>query len=382
MGVTFGVVCQSLFTCNNNIQYSYGKNSWLVHSKFSQTDEFKSGNSHSGLTLFAFCVLVWDLLGAMHNLAQPLLLSLSPSFLLFLPLLSALSSPVSTLSPPLPPFLLYALQVYFTTWFPQCPPISLGHRCPPLEASAPCSVSPPPLPLPKPTNTPLPNQPPRAWPLCPHLSPPPCHRPNTAAPSRSCIAPLLPRCPCPLHHPCTVSPPLQHPHTLMPCHPPDQTPSTPHVCPTPLYTITGHSHPLLTPSPPRLPPLLLSLLPPLRPTPLPLCQTPRRLVHSLCTTPLVCPLHHQQRAAQVVVGACGGLRACMVPTPPPSSPAPDLDRFLGVRERGGRVKRGKAEGNQRVKRGREWERLVKSFSNELLFWSNKVRQFLGFRWKA
>lgn len=116
----------------------------------------------SGLTLFAFCVLVSDLLGAMHNLAQSLLLSLS----LPLPLSRTIVWPLFLYldsCPPPPPFLLYDLQVYFTTWFPQCPPISLGRRCPPLEASALCSVSPPlPLPPPKPSNTPPPSQPPLA----------------------------------------------------------------------------------------------------------------------------------------------------------------------------------------------------------------------------
>lgn len=233
---------------------------------------------------------------------------------------------LSTLSPsPFPPFL-YDLQVYFTTWFPQCPPISLGQRCPPLEASALCSVSPP-LPPPKPSSTPLPNQPPHAWPPCPHLCPSRCHRPSTAAHSRSCTALLLPRSPCPLHRPCTAPLPRQYPRTLTPCHPLGQTPSSPPVCPTPLSTIRELSHPSLSPSPPPLPPLLLCpLLPLLPPLSLPpLCQPPPPLVHLQCTTPLGCPLHHRP-AAQVVVGACGGHRACMAPSPPPSSPAPGLDR--------------------------------------------------------
>lgn len=279
------------------------------------------------MTLFAFCVLVEDLLGAMHNLAQSLLLSLSPSF--------SLSSHLYPPSRPplLPPFLLCDLQVYFTTWFPQCPPISLGRRCPPLEASALCSVSPPlPLPPPKPSSTSPPNQPPRALPPCPHLSLSPCPRHSTAASSQSFIALLLPRSPYPLFHPCTAPPPPlpPHPHILTPHHPLDQTPSIPPVCPTPLSTTREHIHRSLTQSlPPHLPRLLLSLLLlqllPSPPPPPPLCQPPPCLVHSQCTIPLGCPLHHQP-TAQVVAGACGGLRACMAPTQPPSSLAPDLDR--------------------------------------------------------
>ena len=75
----------------------------------------------SVLTL-AFCVLVSDLLAALHNPAQSLLLSLSPPTPLSRCLCHLCS--VSTLPPP--PFLHYDLQVYFTMWGPQCPPISLG----------------------------------------------------------------------------------------------------------------------------------------------------------------------------------------------------------------------------------------------------------------
>lgn len=252
-------------------------------------------------------------------------LSVPPPLALFATALSCLHSLALLLL--LPPFLLYDLQVYFTTWFPQCPPISLGQRSPPQEASTLCSVSPPPLPLPppKPSNTPLPSQPPRAWRPCPRLCPSRYPRPSTAARSQSCIAPLLPRSPCPLLHPCIASPPRRHPRTLTPQHLLDQTPSTPRVCPSPLSTIREHNHP--SPSHP-LPLLLLSLL--LHPFPLPLSQPPLPppLVHLQCTTPPVCPLRHRP-AVLVVLGACGGLRACMVPTPPPSSPAPDLDRVWG-----------------------------------------------------
>lgn len=205
-------------------------------------------------TCLALCT-TW--LSPCFSLCPPSSRSLCHLYLLSLP--SCLRSPTL----PLLPFLLYDLQVYFITWYPQCPPISLGQRSPPLEVSALCSVSPPlPLPPPKPSSTPLSNQPPRAWPLCPHLSHSPCPTASTAASSRSCIALLLPHSPCPLLHPCTVSrPPPQHPHTLTLCHPLDQTPSTPPVCPTPLSITREHSHPSLSPSPPPpLPPLLLSLL--------------------------------------------------------------------------------------------------------------------------
>lgn len=58
--------------------------------------------SHSELTLFAFCVLVEVLLGALHNLAQSTLLSLSPSLWLSSPHGSAPPTPCP-LSGPLPP---------------------------------------------------------------------------------------------------------------------------------------------------------------------------------------------------------------------------------------------------------------------------------------
>lgn len=55
----------------------------------------------SGLTLFALYVLVSDLLGALHNLAQPLLLSLSPTPCSFCH--CSLLSPLSRPPPPPPP---------------------------------------------------------------------------------------------------------------------------------------------------------------------------------------------------------------------------------------------------------------------------------------
>lgn len=213
-----------------------------------------------------------------------------PHFLaLYATIICSLFPSVSTLSPsPFLHFLLYDLQVYFTTWFPQCPPISLGRRCPPLEASALCSVSPPlPQPPPKPSSTQPPNQPPRAWPPGPHLSLSPSL--STAAPSQSCIALLLPHFLCPLHHPCTAFRPQQHPHTLTICLRLDQTHSTPPVCPTPPCTTRELSHHSLFPSPPphlfHLP-LFLLLWPLLPPCLLPLCLPPPRLVHLQCTTPL------------------------------------------------------------------------------------------------
>lgn len=261
--------------------------------------------------------------------------------------------PLSPLSGPSPllPFLLYDLQVYFTTWCPTCPPISLGRRSPPLEAAALCSVSPPlPLPPPKPSSTPLSKQPPHARPLCPHPSLSPCPRPSTAASSRSCTVLLHLHSACPLLPRSTAPhPPPQHPRTMMLCHPLDPT-STPPGHLTPPSTTREHSHPSLSLSPPPpLPPLRLSLLPlQLLPSPpLPVFQPlPPRPVHLRCTTPLGCPLRHRP-AAQAGVGACGGLRACMVPTPAPSSLAPDLDSVWRPAELGNRAE---GDGQKAIRR--------------------------------
>lgn len=221
-------------------------------------------------------------------------------------------------------FCCYNLQVYFTTWSPQGPPISLGQHCQLREASVLSSVSPPPPPPlllpPKLSSTPPPSQPPHAWLPCPLLSHSP--RLSTAAPRRSCTAPLLQLSPCPLLPLCTVLPPPQQPHILTPHHPPDQTPSIPLVSLISLTISRGRSHLSHSPTPPLPPPLLLCAL--LLPLP-PLCQPPPLLVRLQCTTLLVCPLLHPL-PAQVAVGACGGLLACMPPTSPPSSPVPDLDR--------------------------------------------------------
>lgn len=129
-------------------------------------------------------------------------------------------------------------------------------------------------------------------------------------------------------------------------HPLDPT-STPPGHLTPPSTTREHSHPSLSLSPPPpLPPLRLSLLPlqllPL--PPLPVFQPLPRPVHLRCTTPLGCPLRHRP-AAQAGVGACGGLRACMVPAP--SSLAPDLDSVWRPAELGNRAE---GDGQKAIRR--------------------------------
>lgn len=275
-----------------------------------------------GLTLFTFCVLVKDLLGAMHNLAQPLLL--------FCPPLSC-SLPLLTIPLPLIRSLalcslhFYDLQEFFTMWYLQCPPISLGHRRPPLEALALCSVSPP-LPRLKPSSTAHPLQRPLDSPLCPLLSLPL----STAARRRSCTAPLHPRSLCLPLLPFTLSSPPLLPYCLI-LHPHAQT-----VCLTPLSTSRGHSPP--TPYPHLCPLSLLLCLLCLHPLCPPL---PRVLLP--CTTHLDRPC--RPLAALPAVGECGGLKVCTVATRP-SCLVPGLDRVWG---------KGRGGGHQRQSVDREGE---------------------------
>lgn len=152
--------------------------------------------SHSGTTLFAFCVLVEVLLGALHNLAQPSLLSLSP--LPFAVLATWICPPMPTLSPP-PSISALCIRRYLSPhsvhsvlpsvwghaahpWRPRLPAQSLfvflyllpnpaAHHSPAsLHALALCVLSPPPLSIPDPAQ-PHPVSPPQSLSSHTHLAP-------------------------------------------------------------------------------------------------------------------------------------------------------------------------------------------------------------------